>query len=260
MHHVAAKVQAQPIVVQGNVRAVAGVTGILEAGIVFFFLDFQELAIKRSWAIRRMTFIINTRIEHEVNGIRITAQVNASIDSRPNGIAKSFAAAVIHATYQRHRQSHAGLRFFKSTMSRNRRPVFVIEVKQCVLFCRHKVLAERGIAMRVSKELTPFPCCHTMQFKKHRRIFKQAQVANILGAHHRRCSEGRHRKHGCHQKGKRLRQGYFHNVSIFQESKGRNLFQKDSFLFVVNNATGAFWSDLFRTGKIVPNYVFCFFY
>ena len=134
MHHVTTKVQAQPVVIQGDMRTVASVTGILQSRVIFFFLEFQEFTIKRFRITCGMTFVINAGIKHKVNGIRITAQVNTTIYTRPNRITKRFTAAVVHTSHHRKSQSHAGSRIFKIAMTRDGRSICIVKIKQCIFF------------------------------------------------------------------------------------------------------------------------------
>ena len=73
VHHVATKVQTQPIVIQRNMRPVAGIADIFKPRIIFFFLVLQEFTVKRLRVIirlpfrRQMAFVVNTGIQNEID-------------------------------------------------------------------------------------------------------------------------------------------------------------------------------------------------
>ena len=103
VHHVTAKVQAQPVVVESKVRAVTSIARVFDAGIVFLSLDFQEFTIigfrtryrfSVAQASSRVPFIVNAGIQHKVDGIDKATQVNTAIKTRPNRISNRFS---IHA-------------------------------------------------------------------------------------------------------------------------------------------------------------------
>ena len=212
MHHVAAEVEASPVVVQGKMGSVAGVTRVFQSRIVLFLLDFQEFPVERPRILRRMAFVINAGIQNEIDGIRITAQVNAPVNSRPNRIAERFATTVIEAAHQRHRQGHSRhiqvlecgiahriLRRAGIAITRNSGTMFTIVIEQRLSLGVHEILAEGRVALRIGEELAALARRHTVQFKQHRRVFQKPQVAHIFGTYHRRGGKSLDRGESHHQ-------------------------------------------------------------
>ena len=215
MHHVATKVNSRPVVVQGNMGAVASIARIFDTRIVFFLLDFQKFPIERFRILRRMAFVINSGVQDEVDGICIAAQVNAPVNSWPNRIIQRLATTIVDTAHQRHRQSHARhveilefgiahriLRRTGITISRDRSSVFAIVIKQGLSLGIHEILAKSRITLRIGKELTALPRRYPVQFEQHRRIFQKPQVAHVFGADHRRGSKRLDRGESQHQRNK----------------------------------------------------------
>ena len=102
VHHVASQINAQPIVIESEMSAVAGVARILHARIIFFFLDLYKLPVKRLWRCRRVGLVIDAGVQHKVHGVCIATHVDTAVDSRPNSIAKGFSPTIVDTAH------HAG--------------------------------------------------------------------------------------------------------------------------------------------------------
>ena len=218
VEHVAGKVNANPVVVEREMRTVARIARIFHAGIIFFFLHFQKFVVPRPRLFRGVSFVVNAGVEHELKRIRIAAQVDTAIDTRPYGIAKIIAPAVVYVVdifpaavidtaddTRRNRELRElprtkGFEILDAgsitLMALQLKPVpgnssspQVVVIEQRLSLGIHEALDKRGIAPRVGKELTLVAHSLPVVFEEHRGSLERAQATGAFGPDNRRCGK-----------------------------------------------------------------------
>ena len=195
VHHVTAQINAQPVVIEAKMSAVAGVARILHARIIFFFLDLYKLPVKRLWRCRRVGLIIDAGVQHKVHGVRIATHVYAAVNSRPNSIAKGFSPTIVDTAHHASSKGYTGrtsaARILGSErihpeMPRNHRTASIIVIQQGVAFRLHEVLLEICIPAGVRKGLGHVSCGQAVVLEQERCRFQKLQITMMVWSKYRR--------------------------------------------------------------------------
>ena len=112
MENVSGEHQAPESHVDGEHPAVTRIASVFHAAVVFLFLKLDEFAVKGFRIVRAVVFHVDPGIEHKLYGIAVAAQVDSPVDSGPDRVAETFAAAVIDTADEacRYRLFHLGSR------------------------------------------------------------------------------------------------------------------------------------------------------
>ncbi len=106
VQHVARQLQAGEGVVKREVRAVAGVANVVGSS-PLFFLNVKDFVVEAA-GLAGVAFLgaggmalgVNAGVQVKVNGVGVTTDEQAAIESGPNRVVQDFAAAVVHAEYR----------------------------------------------------------------------------------------------------------------------------------------------------------------
>ncbi len=186
MENVAGEHQSPESHVDGEHPAVARIARVFHAAVVFLFLEFDKFAVKGFRVVGAVVFDVDSRVEHEFHGIAVAAQIDSSVHSGPDRVAKRFASAVVDAA---------------DKACRDCLP-FVPVAEQSALFVFRIACTPAGIAPRVVEHLFRIGCRLPMVFEEKRSRFERPQVAASLGGKNRRFGVERRKKENGEENGR----------------------------------------------------------
>ncbi len=156
MENVSGEHQASESHVDGEHPAVTRIASVFHAAVVFLFLKLDEFAVKGFRIVRAVVFHVDPGIEHKLYGIAVAAQVDSPVDSGPDRVAETFAAAVIDTADEACRY----------------RLFFILVAEQCALFALRKTFPKAGVAPRVVENLFRAGDRFAVIFEKERGRFE----------------------------------------------------------------------------------------
>lgn len=159
MQYVSSQLQSHKCIVKAKMGSVASKTYIIDPTLSRLTLHIKYFSVITLRFACAMRFCVDSRIQIKINRICIASQVDSTIDSRPNGIAKGFTTAVIQA-------KQGGCRNGKAVRLCTRADgIGIIDERTAI--CLMEVFYEIVITAGVCKKLPALPYGLRMVFHEH---------------------------------------------------------------------------------------------